>query len=81
MDELRVLTNEETTQYIVIKIGVEQFGIDITYEYFYNWFSDYVVEQYSQHILLKNTAYNFLEKMHNMGFGHYFDSRCFYLCF
>ena len=31
MDELRVLTNEETTQYIVIKIGVEQFGIDIKY--------------------------------------------------
>ena len=31
MDELRILTNEETTQYIVIKIGVEQFGIDIKY--------------------------------------------------
>ena len=31
MDELRAITNEETTQYIVIKIGVEQFGIDIKY--------------------------------------------------
>ncbi len=31
MDELRAITNEETIQYIVIKIGVEQFGIDIKY--------------------------------------------------
>ena len=31
MDGLRVMTQEETTQYIVIKIGVEQFGIDIKY--------------------------------------------------
>ena len=31
MDELRAITSEETTQYIVIKIGGEQFGIDIKY--------------------------------------------------
>ena len=31
MDGLRVMTQEETTQYIVIKIGDEQFGIDIKY--------------------------------------------------
>lgn len=31
MDELRTVTAEETTQYIVIKIGAEQFGIDIKY--------------------------------------------------
>ncbi len=31
MDELRAITSEETIQYIVIKIGAEQFGIDIKY--------------------------------------------------
>ena len=31
MGELIAITNEETTQYIVIKIGAEQFGIDIKY--------------------------------------------------
>ncbi len=31
MDELRTLAHEETTQYIVIQIGTEQFGIDIKY--------------------------------------------------
>ena len=45
----------------------EQLGLDITYEYFFSWFSDYVVEQYSKHIPLKDTAYNFLETLHNKG--------------
>ena len=31
MNELRASVVEETTQYIVIKIGVEQYGIDIKY--------------------------------------------------
>lgn len=31
MDELRVATENETTQYIVIKIGEEQYGINISY--------------------------------------------------
>ena len=60
-------TSNDTWEHDFLTALNEQFGIDITYEYFYNWFSDYVVEQYSQHILLKDTAYNFLEKMHNMG--------------
>ena len=31
MDELRAIAAEETIQYIVIKIGAEQYGIDIKY--------------------------------------------------
>ena len=45
----------------------EQLGLNITYEYFFNWFSEYVKEQYSEHILLKDTAYNFLKTLHNKG--------------
>lgn len=45
----------------------EQLGLNITYEYFFNWFSEYVKEQYSIHIPLKETAYNFLETLYNNG--------------
>jgi len=45
----------------------KQLGLDITYEYFFNWFSEYVKEQYSNVIPLKDTAYNFLETLYNNG--------------
>ena len=31
MDELRVLNEVDTTQYIVIRLGEEQYGVDIKY--------------------------------------------------
>ena len=31
MDELKVNTQDETTQFIVVRLGEEQYGIDIQY--------------------------------------------------
>lgn len=45
----------------------EQLGLDITEEYFFNWFSQYVVEEYRSHIPLKPFAYQFLENLHSQG--------------
>ena len=45
----------------------EQLGLNITQEYFFKWFSEYVVEAYSKHLSLKPTAYDFLDKLHKSG--------------
>ena len=44
-----------------------QLGLDISQEFFFNWFSEYVMQAYSKELLLKPTAYEFLEKLHNEG--------------
>ena len=45
----------------------KQLGVEITDEYFFKWFSDYVIDAYDKHLPLKPTAYEFLEKLHNDG--------------
>ena len=45
----------------------EQLGADITEEYFFKWFSGYVIEQYEKYIQLKPFAYDFLEMLHSQG--------------
>lgn len=45
----------------------EQLGLNITQDYFFKWFSDYVVEAYGKHLQLKPTAYDFLNKLHSDG--------------
>jgi len=41
----------------------EELGIDVTYDYFFKWFSDYVIEQYSHHLPLKPYAKELLERL------------------
>jgi len=41
----------------------EQLGVEITDEYFFKWFSDYVIEQYSKVLPLKPNAIELLEKL------------------
>ena len=60
-------SSNDTWEHDFLQAVNEQLGLDITYEYFFSWFSGYVVEQYSKHIPLKDTAYNFLETLHNKG--------------
>lgn len=45
----------------------EQLGLDITYEYFFRWFSDYVIEQYRDVLPMKENAYRTLEKLKSQG--------------
>lgn len=45
----------------------EQLGLDITYEYFFKWFSDYVIEQYRDVLPLKDNAYSVLTELKNQG--------------
>ncbi len=45
----------------------EQLDADITEDYFFRWFSGYVIEQYEKHIPLKPFAYEFLENLKNQG--------------
>lgn len=57
MDGLKVISQEETTQYIVIKIGKEQFGIDIK-------FVDNIVRM--QHITRVPKVANYLKGVINL---------------
>lgn len=60
-------SSNDTWEHDFLQAVNEQLGLNITYEYFFNWFSEYVIEQYSKYIPLKDTAYAFLEKLHNQG--------------
>ena len=44
-----------------------QLGLDISREFFFNWFSEYVMDSYRNQLDLKPTAYEFLEKLYNDG--------------
>ncbi len=44
-----------------------QLGIDIDREFFFKWFSDYVIDAYGEHLPLKDNAYQLLEKLYNDG--------------
>ncbi|MBQ7816571.1 MAG: HAD family phosphatase [Oscillospiraceae bacterium] len=45
----------------------EQLGLDITQEYFFERFSEYVKEAYAKHLQLKPTAYDFLDRLYKDG--------------
>lgn len=45
----------------------EQLGIEITREYFFNWFSDYVMKQYSSELALKPYAVEILNQLKEKG--------------
>lgn len=60
-------SSNDTWEHDFLSAVNEQLDLDISYEYFFKWFSDYVKEQYAKHIPLKDTAYNFLETLYNNG--------------
>lgn len=41
----------------------KQLGLEISSEFFFKWFSDYVIKAYGESLPLKPTAYEFLEKL------------------
>jgi len=57
----------DTWEVEFLKAVNEQLGLDISQEFFFKWFSDYVIDAYDRHLPLKPTAYEFLEKLHNDG--------------
>ena len=57
-------TSNDTWEHDFLCAVKEQLGIEVTYEYFFNWFSQYVMDQYTHHIPLKETAFEFLQKLH-----------------
>ena len=60
-------TSNDTWEQDFLSAVNEQLGINVTYEYFFNWFSEYVVEQYTNHIPLKETAFDFLDNLKKRG--------------
>ena len=57
----------DTWEVEFLKAVNEQLGLDISQEFFFKWFSDYVIDAYDKHLPLKPTAYEFQEKLHNDG--------------
>ena len=57
----------DTWEVEFLKAVNEQLGLNISQEFFFNWFSDYVKEAYGSFLPLKETAYDFLQKLLNNG--------------
>ena len=56
-------TSNDTWEHDFLREVKEQLNIDVTYEEFFKWFSDYVIGQYSCHLPLKSGAYSLLQKL------------------
>ena len=57
----------DTWEVEFLKAVNEQLGVEVSYEFFFDWFSKYVKDAYAKHLPLKPTAYDFLQKLHNDG--------------
>ena len=60
-------TSNDTWEHDFLREVREQLNIDVTYEEFFKWFSDYVIGQYSYHLQLKDNAYSLLSKLKSEG--------------
>ncbi|MBR5251321.1 MAG: HAD family phosphatase [Oscillospiraceae bacterium] len=60
-------TSNDTWERDFLAAVNEQLGLEVTYEYFFKWFSDYVIEQYRNVLQMKSNAYNTLEQLKNQG--------------